>query len=694
MKQIKYSWLLGIVMVVALVLSACGAPAAPEAPAEEAAAPAPAEEEATGPAELPQIVPIEGPEVILDPAMFPTEFSEAPMLAEMVAAGELPPVAERLPDPEDIYVIKPLNEIGKYGGTWRRGFTGPADGENLMRINSSSRLLTWDYSASMIIPSLIKDWEINEDHTQYTLHLRRGAKWSDGHPLTAEDILFWYEDVALNEEIWPTPPNEMVINGEVGLLEEIDDFTVRWTFASPYPLFLDILAGHNAVGVGPDTEGAWNGGGYMPKHYMSQFLPAYSSEAEVTAKAEAEGFDSWLEMFSFMAYLPHNPDVPTMGPWKTVTPVNEAVWSEVRNPYYWAVDTEGNQLPYIDEIVVTLAQDSEVLALRAIAGEYDNQARHISISKLPVFLENMEKGNYRIDMSRAFFHNNVISFNHSYDGDAEIQKLIQNRDFRRALSMGIRRDQINEAIFLGLGVPGSAMIAASLPSTPGEEYVTKWATFDPDQANALLDSIGLEAKDDEGWRLRPDGSGDRLRIELAAPASIGWEWDGMLELVKDHWTSIGIFADLKIQERSLFETESRANNHQLAVWTNGGSSALWLYPRHVLPVNLVEAYMGPDIARWYNSGGEEGMAPPYPEMEHALDLFRQGYGVGGDERNKLAQEIWSLVVDEVWQIGTVGQGAGIAVTSNNMGNVPRNMCPAQHCRTPATSQPPTYYFKE
>ena len=433
----------------------------------------------------------------------------------------------------------------------------------------------------------------------------------------------------------------------------------------------------------------------MAKHYMSQFLPKYSSEAEVTAMAEAEGFDSWLEMFSYNAYLPQNPDLPTMGPWKTVTPVNEAIWSEVRNPYYWAVDTEGNQLPYIDEIVVTLAQDREVLVLRAIAGEYDHQAPpHLDYSTASLPGETWRRATTGSTWAGPFYHNNVVSFNHSYDGDAEIQKWIQNRDFRRALSMGIRRDQINEATFLGLGVPGSAMIAASLPSTPGDEYVTKWATYDPDQANALLDSIGLDAKDDEGWRLRADGSGERLRIELAAAANIGYDWDGMFEMIKDHWKAIGIWADLKFQERSLFETESRANGHQLAVWSNGGSSALWLYPRHVLPVNLVEAYMGPDIARWYNSDGEEGMAPPYPEMERALDLFRLGYSVGSEERNKLAQEIWSLVVDEVWQIGTVGQGAGIAVTSNNMGNVPRSQCPAQHCRTPATSHPPTYYFQE
>ncbi len=690
MNRTKYSWLLGIVMVVALVLSACGAPAEQAAPAEEAA-PAAAEEEAAGPAELPQIVPIEGPEVILDPAMFPTEFSEAPMLAEMVAAGELPPVEERLPDPEDIYVIEPLHEIGKYGGTWRRGFTGPADGENLMRINSSSRLLTWNYDASKIIPSLIKDWEINEDHTQYTLHLRRGAKWSDGHPFTAEDILFWYEDVALNEEIWPTPPNEMMIGGEVGLLEAVDDFTVRWTFAAPFPLFLDILAGHNAVGVGPDTVGAWNGGGYMPKHYMSQFLPAYSSEAEVTAKAEAEGFQSWLEMFSYMAYLPHNPDVPTMGPWKTVTPVNEAVWSEVRNPYYWAVDTEGNQLPYIDEIVVTLAEDREVLLLRALAGEIDFQGRHISISRLPVLIENMGTGDYRVDIGRGFCHSAGFHFNHSYDGDDEIQQWIRNVDFRRALSLGIDRDQINEAYFLGLGVGGSVMCSPDLPSTAGEEYVTKWATHEPDQANEMLDAIGLTEKDDEGFRLRTDGSGERLRIEIGMVAGGN---EPIAEMVKDHWKDIGIWADLKAQERSLFETEARANKHQIGIWGNGGASQLWLYPRHVLPVNTNEAYMGPEIARWFVSGGEDGMAPPYPEMERALELFRKGATVGAEERNKIGQEIWMLVVDQVWSMGTVGQSAGVAVTKNNMGNVPRRGCPAQHCRTPASGHPPTWYFTD
>ena len=268
MKQTKFSWLLGIVMVVALVLSGCVGAAEPEAAAEEMAEPAAEAEEAS---ELPQIVPIEGPDIILDESMWPTAFSEAPMLAEMVAAGDLPPVEERLP--ADPMVIKPLNEIGKYGGTWRRGFTGPADGENMMRINNSSRLLAWDYSGSYIVPSLLAGWDIQDDSRKYILYLREGAKWSDGMPFTADDFLFWYEDVALNEDIFPSPPPEMVIAGEPGLMEKIDDYTISYTFKEPYPLFLDILAGHNMVAAAPEGSLGTGGGGYAAKHYMSQFLP-------------------------------------------------------------------------------------------------------------------------------------------------------------------------------------------------------------------------------------------------------------------------------------------------------------------------------------------------------------------------------------------------------------------------------------
>jgi peptide/nickel transport system substrate-binding protein len=445
------------------------------------------------------------------------------------------------------------------------------------------------------------------------------------------------------------------------------------------------------VAAAPEGSLGTGGGGYAAKHYMSQFLPKYSSEEEVTAMAEELGFESWLDMYLFHSYPARNPDLPVMSPWVTDRPVIDPIWVMKRNAYYWAVDTEGNQLPYIDEIVINLAEDREVLLLRALAGEIDFQGRHISISRLPVLIENMDTGDYRVDIGRGFCHSAGFHFNHSYDGDAEIQKWIRNVDFRRALSLGIDRDQINEAYFLGLGVGGSVMCSPDLPSTAGEEFVTRWATHEPDQANEMLDAIGLTEMDDEGYRLRTDGSGDRLRIEIGMVAGGN---EPIAEMVKDHWKDIGIWADLKAQERSLFETEARANKHQIGIWGNGGASQLWLYPRHVLPVNTNEAYMGPEIARWFVSGGEDGMAPPYPEMERALELFRQGASVSAEERNKIGQEIWMLVVDQVWSMGTVGQSAGVSVTKNNMGNVPRRGCPAQHCRTPASGHPPSWYFTD
>ncbi|MBN1813596.1 MAG: hypothetical protein JXA14_17285, partial [Anaerolineae bacterium] len=346
-------------------------------PGEPTAAPTaaptavPATEEAKIGSEL--IGKLEGPEIIRDTTLFPTTFGEAPALADMVAAGTLPPVEERLPDLEDLMVIKPLHEIGQYGGTWRRVFTGPADHENGNRINSSDKILHFDYTGSKVMPALAKDWDVSDDGKTITIYLRKGAKWSDGMPLTADDFLFWFEDIYSNPELVPTPFAEMQINGKPGVMKKIDDFTVAFEFPEPYSYFVYQLAGSTGIGAGFATRGAFQnfGGGYCPAHYLKQFLPKYSSEDEVNATAKDLGFDNWVSLIKNKYSWAHNPEVPTMTPWKTVSPLNTPTWSMERNPYFWAVDTEGNQLPYIDEIVMTLAENTEVANLRAIAGEYD-----------------------------------------------------------------------------------------------------------------------------------------------------------------------------------------------------------------------------------------------------------------------------------------------------------------------------------
>ena len=459
---------------------------------------------------------LEGPEIIRDAAKFPKAFKEAPMLAELVKAGKLPPVEQRLPEAADVMVIKPLKEVGKYGGRWRRGFTGPADTENGNRIVSTDKFLMWDYTGNKVTPALAKDWRLSDDGKVCTLFLRAGLKWSDGKPFTADDILFWYEEIYQNKSLVATPIPELQVGGKPARITKRDDYTVVFEFPEPYFLFVDILAGDTLIGGGQATGSARASfmGGYAPAHYLKQFLPKFSSEDEVTRKAKALGFDSWVSYIRNRTNWALNPDLPTLGPWRTVSPINTPTWGMERNPYYWAVDTAGNQLPYIDRLVMNLAENLEVLNLRAIAGDYDLQERHISLNKLPVFIENQKKGNYtvRLDTSQSGADAAML-VNTAYDADAEVAKWLKNRDFRRALSMGIDRDQINEAFWLGIGTAGSAAPADDVAINPGKEYRKKWAALDAKQANALLDKIGLSKKDGEGYRLRTDGKG-RLRIEL------------------------------------------------------------------------------------------------------------------------------------------------------------------------------------
>jgi peptide/nickel transport system substrate-binding protein len=641
---------------------------------------------------------LEGPEIIRDAAKFPKTFKEAPMLAELVKVGKLPPVEKRLPDPTDLMVIKPLKEIGKYGGRWRRGFTGPADNENGNRIVSTDKLLMWDYTGNKATPSLVKDWRQSDDGKVTAIFLRKGLKWSDGEPFTADDFLFWYTDIYQNTDLVPTPAPEFMINGKPGRLYKRDDYTVVFEFPEPYFLFVDILAGDTLIGGGQATGMARASfmGAYAPAHYLKQFLPKYSSADEVQRKARAAGFDSWVSYFRNRTNWALNTDLPVVGPWKTVSPINTPTWAMERNPYYWAVDTAGNQLPYIDRLVMNLAENLEVLNLRAIAGEYDLQERHISLSKLPVFVENQKRGNYSIhlDTSQSGCDAGML-INTAYEADPEIAKWLTSRDFRRAISLGIDRNQLNEAFWLGIGTPGSTAPAEDVAINPGKEYRKKWAVLDIKQANALLDKIGLTKKDAEGYRLRTDGKG-RVRIELMSVGGQFIPYTQVGEMIKQQWVKIGIDADVKETERGLAFTKTANAEHHIMFWTVGGSENLYLFPRHVLPVDPAECHLGMPFARWYASNGTQGKKPTNPEMLRAFDLYRSASGKKEAERTKIAREIWKILVEECWVIGTVGLSPafmGVRIVKNNMGNIPTRQTNAQHARTPNTSHPATFFFK-
>lgn len=704
----------GLAGVVAASLLAACAPqpppppptaAPPEAPkgkpAEAAAtAAAPAKPAEAKPAAKPEekigkqlIGKLEGPEILPD-AKRPDKLSEAPMLADLVKAGKLPPVDQRVP--LEPMVVKPLQEIGKYGGTWRRGFTGPADGENGNRIISTDKLIFWDYAAAKQKPSVAKAWEIGDGGRTFTFFLRKGHKWSDGAPLTADDFMFWYEDVYQNKDLTPTPTAELSINGKPGTMEKVDETTIRFKFPEPYPLFMDILGGSTYIGSsqnqGSDPQLR---GPIAPAHYLKQFHPKYAPQADLDRMAQDAKFDNWVNLFKFKANWRVNVDLPMIGPWKTTSPINTPTWILERNPYYYAVDPAGNQLPYWDKIQMTLAENLEVLNLRAIAGEFDWQERHIDLGKLPVILENQQKGNYTVRLDPAANGTDAaIHFNQSYDGDPEVAKWFHNRDFRHALALGIDRDQLNETFWLGVGTPGSVVPIEDSPYNPGPEWRTKWATLDLKQANEMLDKIGLDKKDSEGFRLRTDGKG-RLRLEMVTVGGAFVPWPRVGEMVGQQWKKIGIQADVIEQERSLAFKRRDGNELQLAMWVNDGSELLYAFPVHALPVQP-DSMIGPLVGKWYTSGGTQGTKPEDPQLLKILEMYRSASGQDEQERIKTAQEIWKILAEETYSIGTVGLSPavmGVRIVKNNVGNVPQRQFNGQHGRTPCTSHPTTLFFK-
>jgi peptide/nickel transport system substrate-binding protein len=652
------------------------ATATPAAASGAAAAATPA-----GPAKMVQIVDTK-----------PAKFNEAPMLADLVKAGKLPPVEQRVP--EEPLVYKPVDQIGKYGGTWHRAFTGPADSQNMERI-CHDHFIYWDPTVTKVVPNIAKSWDIEDGGKTFTFHLRKGMKWSDGQPFTADDILFWYEDLYLNDELNPSKANWMAIGGKQGKVVKVDDTTVQFQFAEPYYLFLQLIA---SLGVaGHMTNGKNAMGLYSPKHYMQQFHPKYTSKDQVDKMAKDAKFNNWVDFFKFKNDPEKNIDCPTTAPWKTTQPLNTPQWVLERNPYYFAVDTEGNQLPYIDKVQLGLAENLEVVNLRAVAGEYDIQVRHIDVQKVPVYKQNQQKGNYTVKFYRWQHGTDAGLFvNQNYTGDdQEIKKWLGNKDFRIALSLGIDRDQLNQTFWLGTGDPGSAAPGPGSPFYLGPESRKLYSTLDPEKANQMLDKLGLDKKDSNGFRLRTDGKGP-LTIEIATVGAAFVNWTGISQMVAQHWAkNIGIKAVVNELERSLAQTRLTSGQLQIRVWSNDGSDNPFTYPDHCLAYNTNSDW-GPLYGAWWQSGGKQGVKPEGDVLK-MLQLYDQAKGVTGDKLTEIGKQILQLYIENMWCIGTVGVSPalmGVAIIKNYMGNVPDDVVGSTPGQSIGNARPEQFFFNK
>ena len=372
-------------------------------------------------------------------------------------------------------------------------------------------------------------------------------------------------------------------------------------------------------------------GGYAPAHYLKQFHPKYVAKDDLDKKVKDAKYDNWVRLFLFKNDWALNPELPVLSPWKTVTPINTPTWTLERNPYSVFVDTAGNQLPYIDRVVLTLAENLEVINLRAIAGEYDFQARHLDLGKLPVFLENQQKGGYKLHLDPGDYGGDmIIKFNLSYEADPEIAKWMNTADFRRALSLGIDRDQINETFWLGTGTPSSVVPVDSNKYNPGPEYRKLWATLDVKKANEMLDKIGLAKKDAEGYRLRTDGKG-RLRIEIMTLGGQFLQFTQISEMIREQWKKIGIDLTVQEVERSLALKRTAANEQQLGAWNNDGSEHLFTFPLHVFPFEIAGGrVVGAAVRALVPVRRRPGEGAPGPharadgEVEEGLRRAREG----------------------------------------------------------------------
>ena len=640
--------------------------------------------------------PLEGPTIVSDPALMPRAFHDAPMLAPLVQSGALPPVAQRLPS--EPLVLKPVRSTGKYGGTWRRGFIGPGDSENGNRLRSGDKLIFFDATGTELRPNVVKGWEVSTDGKRTTLFLRRGMRWSDGSFFTADDFVFWFQDMYGNKDITPAPAAEMSIAGKPGRVVKVDETTVAFEFDEPYFLFLRLLAGDTLVGGGPSRyqSDGFAFGSYAPAAYLKQFLPKNSSAEALNAQAKAAGYDNWVQYFHYKSDWRLNRDLPTLAAWKMVQPITGQQWVLERNPYYYVVDTDGNQLPYLDRVQMTLAENPEVINLRAIAGEYDDQERFIDLGKLPTILENAERSHLKVHLDLGFNGaDSVVIFNLAYHDDAEIAKWIATPDFRRALGLGIDREQLNQAFWLGLGTPSSVIPSDLMPESPGAAFRDTWAVLDVAKANAMLDKIGLAKKDSEGFRLRTD-NGQRLRLQLDVGQTLSPTWPQQGEMIIQQWKAIGISVDEKVFERSLLFTRMRNDQHQMMIWTNNGTESLFLYPVLALPVDSTSGYFGAANALWYSSNGAAGVKPREPELLQAYELVRRAAGEPQAERDKTAQEVWRLIAEQAWGLGMVGQSPafmGVRLVNDRLENVPERICISQHCRTPWSAHPEQWYFR-
>jgi peptide/nickel transport system substrate-binding protein len=624
------------------------------------------------------------------------KFSENPDIGKLNGRirgnPKLPALADRLP--QEPLVVAPYDAIGNYGGTLDALSNATESGTSDFMAIRHVNLLRYSDDLETIVPNIAKGWEWNDDFTQLTFFLRKGHKWSDGAPFGAEDVEFWYENLAIDKNVREKPKDYVLVGGEPMSVDVIDAQTVRFNLPAPKPGLLSHFANHYAQG-------------FQPKHFLGKFHPAVNPDADKEAKkigfengyaviAAYYGSSDWMDTPTPMltstdkiAGMPAD-TVPTLESHILIAESTEGRHL-VANPYFHMVDTAGNQLPYINEQDELFVGESEVRLLKLINGEVSFKQQALNLDYAPMLLENQEKGNFTVVMKPEVaiptFAFNVTSEN------LEKRKVFGNVKFRQAMSVALNRDEINEVVFFGLGTGVQYIAFSPTPSFVDPKWTQYFAQFDPALANSLLDEMGMKDTDGDGMREMPNG--EKLVLNLQVPTqAVSIK---LVELAGQQWKNVGIDNTVKEVTTDEFRSAMSSNQLDVTMYQKGqplavilGVSELFLPPYD----NYFNQRTAMLWGEYLDSDGASGVKPPDWAYQMIDDIAAfQSATPGSAESNRLGRALVKATAENLLFIGTVKSVSPI-YHSNTLKNFPEYKTASYAYYRSYPYRGPQWYFEK
>ncbi len=581
---------------------------------------------------------------------------EPPSLAADVASGKLPPLEQRLPKtPCVVDISRPGWATGRYGGGLRMLMAKDRDIRMLV-VYGYARLVGYDEHLRLK-PDILQSID-NDGNRVFTLHLRPGHKWSDGQPFTAEDFRYFWEDVANNKDLSPFGlPRALLVDNRGPKFEVLDAATVRYTWDEPNPQFLSALAGPSPLFI------------YRPAHYLKQFHARYVGLDKANARAVEAGSRNWAGLHQKLdeQFRNDNPDLPTLEPWINTTPLPTTRFVLVRNPYFHRVDRMGRQLPYIDRVIVGITDD-KLIPARTGAGNVDLQARYLRFDNYTFLKQAESRNHYRVYLWEKAIGSQVALYPNQTVDDPVWRALMRDVRFRRALSLGIDRHEINEVVYFGLGKESAnTVLPRSVLFRP--QFRTAWSSFDPKRANALLDAIGLTKRDENGIRVLPDGRPMQLIVDTSGEST---EETDVLELVRDTWRELGIAMFARPSQREVFRKRVFSGKSMMSVWSglSNGVPTPEMSPSELAPTTQ-EQLEWPMWGQYYEQNRKGGEKPTLPDVEEHVQLYQEWRkATSDDERERVWLRMLTIHAEQVYTIGTVTHALQPVVVSDDLRNVP------------------------